>query len=106
MDRAAIERMIGKGVDLQTKRGHPFRVTTSDYGFEYQISTGNVRRTAWVHTSRPGGPGLVELFNRWIAEGKPDSTTWVPAQDGVGRRTSSYVLATFQFLTRASGKGE
>lgn len=102
MDRAAIVRRIGAGQQLQTKRGHPFRVTTSDYGFEYEISTGNVRRTAWVHTSRPGGPGLVELLNRWIAAGRPDSTTWIPAQDGVGRRTSSYVLATFQFLTRVT----
>lgn len=100
MDRAAIERKIGAGVDLCTKRGHPFRVRTSDYEFEYEISTGNVRRTAWVHTSRPGGPGLVELLRRWIAAGKPDSTTWIPAQDGVGRRTSSYVLATFHFLTK------
>ena len=94
MTRHEIAQRIGSGVHLATKRGRVFRATTSDYGVECEISTGNLRRIAWNHKRL----GFAELFQRWLKAGKPDSTVWVTDQDGVGARNSSYVLATFKFL--------
>ena len=98
MNQHEIAGKIGRGRELETKRGNAFRVTASDYGLEFDISTGNRRRVAWRHKHL----GLVELYRRWCASGRPDSTVWVQRQEGVGTHDSSYVLATFKFLSRGT----
>lgn len=99
-----MQQKIGTGVRLRTlSRGAEFDLQADRHGLIFRPATGKMRDTPWDGKQWNWRTTVPELFDEWIAAGRPDQAVWLERlaveRGGLsGYWNGSYLLAAFDFL--------
>jgi hypothetical protein len=105
MTQFEMMQRIGAGVRLRTlSRGIEFDLRADKYGLLFRPRTsGKLRDTPWAGKQWNWRTSVPELFEAWIAAGRPTEAVWlerlaVERGNLSGYWNASYLLAAFLFL--------